>query len=621
MTVTDIDPAFEELLEFVRETRGFDYGAYKRPTLMRRVEKRLQAVGAETYDAYRDYLEAEPREFGELFDTILINVTSFFRDPPAWDFVRTTVLPPLLEEKDDGEPIRVWSAGCSSGQEAYTAAMLLAAELGEDEYRKRVKIYATDIDEDALTEGRHGRYPHKAVEAVPEDLRERYFQEVDGGWAIAGDLRRSVIFGRNDLLTDAPISRVDLLISRNTLMYFAPAAQMRVLSNFFFALNRTGYLFFGKAETFQTRTSLFHPLEQRQRVFVKNPRAAPEPRVAVEAIPETVALAALHGERERLRDVGFDHSPLAQLLVDVSGRLTLANNHARLLFGLTADDVGRPLQDLELSYRPVELRSHIDQALAERRMVSVRDAVWDDAAGESHHFDVQVAPLVEVGGGTIGTTITFFDVSRAEGLRQELDRAKRELETAYEELQSTVEELETTNEELQSTNEELETTNEELQSTNEELETMNEELQSTNEELETMNDELRERTDEALAAHSFLGAVLGNVHQSVVVLDSELRVLAWNDAAADLWGVRADEVVGSFFLNLDIGLPVGELRAPIRRTLAGETPDDLILEARNRRGQPIACTVDFAQLTSHTGEVNGVILVMTGEPREEPIES
>jgi two-component system CheB/CheR fusion protein len=198
-------------------------------------------------------------------------------------------------------------------------------------------------------------------------------------------------------------------------------------------------------------------------------------------------------------------------------------------------------------------------------------------------------------------------------MQVELEQARRKLETAYEELQSTVEELETTNEELQSTNEELETTNEELQSTNEELETMNEELQSTNEELETMNDELRERTDEALRANSFLGSILAGIHHSVVVIDKQLRVIAWSRAAAELWGLHAEEVQGEHFLNLDIGIPVGQLRDPLRAALAGDDAPDVELSGHDRRGHAIHCRVSFGQLQAHNGEPDGVIVAMSAE--------
>ncbi|MGN6338328.1 CheR family methyltransferase, partial [Mycobacterium sp.] len=217
---TTTDEAFEGLLRYMRDSRGFDFTGYKRTSLMRRVRHRMDQAGYTAFDEYLDFLQASSDEFTALFNTILINVTSFFRDPEAWEFVSTEVIPRLLAERGPDDPIRVWSAGCASGQEAYTLAMLLAEALGAEAFRQRVKIYATDVDEDALSEARSASYDAKAVESVPPDLLARYFEQVNGGrYVFHKDLRRAVIFGRNDLVKDAPISRVDLLVCRNTLMY------------------------------------------------------------------------------------------------------------------------------------------------------------------------------------------------------------------------------------------------------------------------------------------------------------------------------------------------------------------------------------------------------------------
>jgi two-component system CheB/CheR fusion protein len=314
-----------------------------------------------------------------------------------------------------------------------------------------------------------------------------------------------------------------------------------------------------------------------------------------------------------LAEVGFEHTPTPQIILDLEGRVAAVNNAARSTFDLSARDIGRPVQDLELSYRPVELRSLIDEVRAERRIVTRKDVPWTHASGDRHVLDIGLAPLTSHSGEFVGVVVSFVDVTPHRQLQSELEQARRELETAYEELQSTVEELETTNEELQSTNEELETTNEELQSTNEELETMNEELQSTNEELETMNDELRERTDEALRANSFLSSILGGIQQSLVVVDTQLRVTAWSTAAAELWGLRPDEVQGQHLLNLDIGLPVSELTSSLRTVLAGEETPDVVLRSHNRRGQSVRTRISFAQLNTHDGSPDGVILVMNAE--------
>src|SRR4051794_34509723 len=249
--------AFDELLRYLRESRGFDFTGYKPSTLRRRLQKRMDAVGADSFEAYCEFLEVQPDEFDVLFDTILINVTSFFRDPEAWDVIRAQVVPAILEGKADDAPIRIWSAGCASGEEAYSAAMLLAEALGEEAFQRRVKIYGTDADEDALDTARQALYDAAKLEEVPDELRLRYFERLGTRWCFRKDLRRSMIFGRNNLVRDAPISRVDLLLCRNTLMYFNSETQGQVLRRLHFALQPAGYLCLGKSEMLLTRRDLF----------------------------------------------------------------------------------------------------------------------------------------------------------------------------------------------------------------------------------------------------------------------------------------------------------------------------------------------------------------------------
>src|ERR1700733_12297529 len=194
------DVTLESLLTFVKETRGFDFTGYKRSTIERRVAKRLSAVGAERYDDYLDYLEMHGEEFAELFNALLINTTGFFRDPQTWDYIADEVVPQLLSAREPEEPVRVWCAGCASGEEPYTVAMVLARVMGDVRFRERVKIYATDVDEEALDYARHGAYLPREIEDVPHDALERYFERTDQRYVFRKDLRRSVIFGRNDLV-------------------------------------------------------------------------------------------------------------------------------------------------------------------------------------------------------------------------------------------------------------------------------------------------------------------------------------------------------------------------------------------------------------------------------------
>lgn len=601
----DTNSEFEALLNYIKRSRGFDFTGYKRSTLMRRVQKRMQAVGIETISGYMDYLEVDPQEFIQLFNTILINVTSFFRDQSPWDYLQAEVIPLIVARKEPHEPIRVWSAGCASGQEAYTLAIALAEVLGVEQFRERVKIYATDIDEEALNQARGASYNAKEVENIPQDLLAQYFDCFNSQYTFRKDLRRAVIFGRHNLVQDAPISRIDLLVCRNTLMYFNAEAQAKIIARFHFALNQSAFLVLGKAEMLLSNSKSFTPIDLNRRIFTKVANVSMRDRVLlVNNNDDESNYLATH---VRLRDTAFDLNPLAQMVVDVKGILVLVNDRMRSLFALSPKDVNRPLQDLEISYRPVELRSSISQAYSERRTIVHKDVEWTNSNSDQY-FDVQITPLFD-NGNLLGLSISFNDVTRSKKLTEELEHSNQELEMAYEELQSTNEELETTNEELQSTNEELETTNEELQSTNEELETMNEELQSSNEELQTINDELRQRSLQLNEVNAFLEAILTSIHGAVVVVDRDIQVLVWNNKAEDLWGWRSEEIQGQHFLNLDIGLPVEQLLQALRSCLLGAKYQEMTLKATNRRGKAINCQVVCTPLMTTT-EIRGVIMLM-----------
>jgi two-component system CheB/CheR fusion protein len=605
------DPHFETLLGFLQRERGFDFSGYKRPSLMRRVQRRMQLLGIDDFERYVEYLEVRPEEFAQLFNSILINVTAFFRDEAAWDFLKSDVLSQLLAAKSPQGPLRVWSAGCATGQEVYSLAIVLAEALGADAFRERVKLYGTDADEDALNTARAASYSAKDLETVPPALAKRYFDPHGSRFVFRPDLRRAVIFGRHDVVQDAPISRVDLLVCRNTLMYFNAETQQKVLQRFHFALNGEGhsYLFLGRAEMLLGQ-AYFTALSLKHRMFVKlvQPELRARPRVAVPLADNGEGSSPMRNDR--LRDIALDDLPMARIVVDANGVLAMANQKARLAFSLNPKDIGRPLQDLEISYRPAELRSLIEQAYAERRAATQTSVERRFPDGERQYFDISVSPLLEAG-QPVGVAITFIDVTRYSRLSEELQRTREEIQTANEELQSSNEELETTNEELQSSNEELETTNEQLQSTNEELETMNEELQSTNAELQTVNEELRQRTDEMNHLNAFLESVLAGMRAAAVVVNKNLDVLVWNRRAEDLWGLRPDEVQGRSLLNLDIGLPVSELRDLVRPCLAGEREhQEIVLDAVNRRGKKIQCRITCSPLLSAARKHDGAILLM-----------
>ena len=611
MTLTETNPELDNLLDYIKRNRGFDFSGYKRTSLSRRICKRMQSLNIENYSDYLDYLEVHPDEFVDLFNTILINVTAFFREPQAWEYITSEIIPLIVANKPISKPIRVWSAGCASGQETYTIAMLLAEALGIEEYAGRVKVFATDVDADALNQSRHASYTDKEVQGIPHDLLDKYFDQVNGRYIVQKDLRRCVIFGRHDLVQDAPIGRIDLLLCRNTLMYFNTETQSKILDRFHFALNDSGFLFLGKAEMLFTRNHSFTPVDLRQRIFTKTSNGNRRDILLSMAQPHNQQPIPEIVEQIRIHEAAFEIDPVAQIILDLNNSVLVANAQARTLFNLNPKDLGRPLQDLELSYRPVELRSPIDQVRNNCRAITLKDIEWLTAEREMRYLNIKIIPLLDGKNEILGIKLIFSDVTRFKQLQNELVQANQELETAYEELQSTNEELETTNEELQSTVEELETTNEELQSTNEELETMNEELQSTNEELQTINQELRLRGEELNRVNSFLESILTSLRAGVVVLDLGLQILIWNRRSEELWGLRADEVFLRHLMSLDIGLPLELLKQPMRAIIAGESESyEILLDATNRRGRAIQCQVVCTPLISTGAQVQGVILLM-----------
>jgi len=596
----------ETLLEFLHRDRGFDFTGHKRPSLLRRVHRRMSAVGASSLAEYRDYLELHEDELGHLFDMLLINVTAFYRDPPAWEALARRL--PSIIDPDPSVPVRVWSAGCSSGEEPYTLAMVLCEVLGEEAFNRRVKIYATDIDEESLAQARLATYTSKTLESLPHALVDKYFVRSGESFVFRKELRRDVVFGRHDLLQDAPIPRIDVLACRNALMYFNAETQERILQRLQFSVNPTGVLFLGKAEMLLSHAKLFAPVDLKMRLF--SPITRPSRR-RLRSTPDAIEREVARPEddtRALVRRLSFDDSPVAQIVVDVAGRLAGVNHKASTQFLLSPQDLGRPFGELSLSSRWVELGAGIERARLELRPVQMKGVEHVLASGEKAFFDIEVTPLVSDSGGLVAVHVGFDDVTSMRRLQVELRRANLELEAVHEELRRANLEIRTAHEALQATNEELETTNEELQATNEELEALNEELQSTNEELQTINEELRQRGTELNETTAVFGAVLASFRAGVAILDWELRVQAWNAKMGDLFGVRAHDLVGKPLANLALGLPVRDIAASLRAALEVGEETDRTIDCTSARGETIACRISVSPLRGeHT---RGVIVLV-----------
>ncbi|HET7881156.1 MAG TPA: CheR family methyltransferase [Acetobacteraceae bacterium] len=609
MAQSDHDAAFENLIRYVQESRGIDFRGYKRTSLRRRIALRMEHLHLESYADYHSFLEAHPQEFIELLNTVLINVTSFFRDADAWEAVKTEIIPQLTAPGRGRDQLRLWSAGCATGEEPYSLAMLLCEDLGAAEFSRRVKIYATDLDEAALNTARHASYQPRDVEGVPEALLGKYFERTNNHYLVNRDLRKAVIFGRHNIVHDAPISRIDLLVCRNLLIYLETETQNTVLPRLHYALVDDGNLFLGKAETQLARSRLFQPVNMKHRLFRKVPQEWRRTGTGGVLLGNDSSRDNGSSLHNRLLDAVVDSSTTAYLAIDNNDVLLFASAGARRMLEVGESDVGRPFQDLSVSYRPIELRSQIDEVRRQVRPIKIEHQEYHRPPAEPIRVTIEIAPLLARDGRPFAVLLTFTDSTRTFTLQQELEAAQESLETTIEELQSANEELETTNEELQSTNEELETTNEELQSTNEELETTNEELRSANEELESTNEELRRHSDEFGAYRNHVDAIMRSLDAGVIVVDRELNVRSWNRWSENAWGLREEEAIGQPFARLDSGFPVHQLEQPLLRTVTEAMPNETVVDALDRRGRAMKCRVRIAPLL-HEGTAHGAVILV-----------
>jgi two-component system CheB/CheR fusion protein len=529
--------SLRDLLQELAEQRGFDFRGYKKTTLERRFRRRMFQLNIGNYANYGKYIAQHPDELNELLNSLLINVTEFFRDPPAWEILRHEILPAMLKRVKPGHSFRAWSAGCASGEEPYSIAILMAEYFGSRIQDYDIKIYATDIDEEALNTARRGEYSAEAVRRMHPEWRERYFHG-KGMLRVNREIRRLVIFGRSNLVQDAPISHVNLLICRNVLIYFDTDLQKQILRRLHYALDPGGIVFFGKSESQLVNSQQFQRLNARWRIFQRITAplimADRERQEATEMVTDGDGRSQQEVEalREQQRYL-LETLRIGVFSLGPDDTVVQHNTSAMTLCGLPAANlIGRRLSDTDVLIRIPELAGQLQAARSNNESSRFQPRI--KTGSEEKLLEVTIRPLLDDKGQRRGTLIYLDDQSTQEKLQSTVE----ELESTSEELQSANEELETTNEELQSTNEELETTNEELQSTNEELETTNEELQSLNEELETTNQELEDRTKELDQVNSVYAQTLEKIRLPVMLVNHERHIEFWNAMALRLFGFK-----------------------------------------------------------------------------------
>jgi two-component system, chemotaxis family, CheB/CheR fusion protein len=551
--LADKAPAqLQTILSVLRARTKHDFSLYKKGTISRRIERRMSLNHLNDVDDYLQFLQSHPKEVKQLFSDLLISVTSFFREPPAWEFLKKSALPHLIEAHDDSTPLRAWVPGCATGEEAYSVAMVLLEAVQAVDRGLSIQVFASDLDQSALEFARAGIYPESVAADVSSDRLRRFFVKAENHYQVSKQVREMVVFAPQNLISDPPFSRIDLITCRNLLIYLAPEVQRKVVSLLHFALREGGYLFLGSAESAGPHADLFEPVSKKWRIYR---RIGPTRHDRLE-LPIATRLGHLSQREAGAPAVTtqFKDKLLAAAQAVVLQRyvpacaVVNARQEILYLFGQTERYLGQPTGQLTpelLTWAREGIRTKLAATLREatqqRKRVSKAAAMVSD--GETEVVSITVDPLIgprEAEGlllvvfePRLGTAAAPAPEGDA-GTESVLPQMEYELSILREQLRTSGEQFESSNEELKSANEEMMSMNEELQSTNEELETSKEELQSLNEELSTVNGQLESKIQEVEATNDDLKNLLSSTSIATIFLDRQFRIKRFTPAMTQL---------------------------------------------------------------------------------------
>ncbi len=602
----EVVPAKEEdwahLFRLLRNASGVDFTFYKKPTIGRRLARRMAVHKFESIGEYLKFLEGNRKELDALFGDILIHVTGFFRDPAVFAALRQSIFPQILAARHPAEPVRIWVPGCSTGEEVYSIAICLVEHLGDRAAATPIQIFGTEISDASIDKARAGVYSEQELRDVSPQRRRRFFTRVDGHYSINAAIRQLCVFARQDVTKDPPFSRLDLLSCRNLLIYLEPNLQKRVLASFHYALKSKGVLLLGKSESLGAFADLFTVADRKNKFFTKNTGST----VPIEVNQPSYEIRAAQGkasaegprrldlEKEADRIVWERYAHAGIVVNDELQILHFRGDTSPYLQpapGRATFSLSRMLrEDLQL-----ELRAAVQEARKSGRSVR-RESIPLKSDRHERVVNLEIHPLRVFGQDEKCFLILFEDAGPrgtrpskpAPGKRlvkaawqQERQKLEGELTRTRDYLQAVIRDQETTNEELKTAHEEALSSMEELQSTNEELETAKEELQSSNEELVTLNDQLQTRNAELTHLSDDLVNVLSGVDIPILILDSGLRIRRFTPSAQKLFGMLSGDI-GRPIGNLHIGIKVPDLKELISSVIA--KGDEIGREAQSEDG-------------------------------------
>ena len=582
--IAELKPVICALL---RGQIGHDFSGYKQQTFVRRVHRRMNFLGLDP-QAYVARLRADPHEVALLFHDLLIGVTAFFRDPEIFEAVRQTVVPHLFIGKGADSTVRIWVPGCATGEEAYSLAILLREYMATLQTTPHVQIFATDLDEAAISLARAGRYPAVLLQGVSADRLNRFFSPTDGGYIVSKSIRELCTFSVHSVIRDPPFSRMDLVSCRNLLIYLDADLQARVLRTFHYALQPGGVLLLGGSETVTRQSDIFVALDRKNRVFQRRDGTVPPPPVS-ELMPLTTSGPATAGRRRDAASTTLDlaHQANARVIEHFAPAFVVANTEGEVLYFSARTGkylepaAGAPSRNLvslaRRGLRP-ELRATFRRATDTGHAIT-RERVQVEVDGGVQEIALTVEPFGEREADRL-FLVVFSDVAAMQPRDETVppvtpdmtvDQLERDLRETREQLQSTMEEHETALEELKSSNEELHSVNEELQSTNEELETSKEEIQSMNEELQTVNAQLSGKVEELDRVNSDLRNLFESTKVATIFLDRFMVIRSFTPAISGIYNLIPGDI-GRPLTDIAGQLDYVMLDADFRKVLQGLQP-------------------------------------------------
>ncbi|PBB89582.1 methyltransferase [Mesorhizobium sp. WSM3864] len=564
----EVGEQLSRITGLLRTRTGHDFSGYKDNTILRRIQRRMQVLQIDDPNEFYERLRDEPQQVDLLFQDLLIGVTSFFRDPQAFDTLESLVIPKLFEGRKPDETIRVWVPGCATGEEAYSIAMLLRENAPRGAASPKLQIFATDIDERALEVARAGRYPTTVASDITPKRLQEFFSREDGTYRVSAELREACLFSAHNLLRDPPFSKLDLIACRNLLIYMGPELQEKIIPIFHYALRSNGYLFLGSSENVTRHARLFSTIDKPTRIFQKRSGVGqrlpefPLAAAARQAVPSTRPRATTGTLQEIAERLLVERYAPAYVVVSAAGELMHSSGGTGKYLELAAGAPDHNVFSMARRGLRMDLRAALHKAVSTGQ-VAVQNKIAVGTNGGRQTISLAVQPLPVEGNSDPLYMLVFRDIG---GIKAEAEdepvhtsddvesanvsQLEKELRETKERLQITTEELESSNEELKSSNEELSSMNEELQSSNEELETSKEELQSINEELQTINAELNIRVDELTRANNDMSNLLESTQIATVFVDRDLCIKSFTPAARDLFRL----------VESDVGRPLAHVR-------------------------------------------------------------